>query len=177
MFDLPGSRISAQPAFPRWVAGVSTEIKYELFLRPHNLILWQVRTKGVSFGRHPPYILEIIDSNIINIIHPPMIFQTTTSCDFDAAVATAALGGRETPLRRTVRQSATRLPAPSPGKGLGKGPPIIDRRLDLCRGTVVAETHRHSADAFDPKPSFGRMGISSPIPFSNGNIPMTGGSA
>ena len=34
-------------------------------------------------------------------------------------------------------------------KRFGKGPAGVDRRLDLCCGTVVAETHAHSADAVD----------------------------
>src|SRR5580704_13244120 len=45
-------------------AGASKEM-LSRFLRLHNLILRRVRAKGVLIGRYIPYILEIIDSNII----------------------------------------------------------------------------------------------------------------
>src|ERR1700738_2391418 len=46
--------------------------------------------------------------------------------------------------RETERRQA---PRPLAGEGFGKRPPIIDGRLDLRGGAVVAETDGHLADA------------------------------
>src|SRR5215472_4422246 len=44
---------------------------------------------------------------------------------------------------------AKRRPASGAGKGLGKGPSVVDGRLDFPCGGVVAEAHGRLADAFD----------------------------
>ena len=97
-------------------------------------------------GAQPGCRITIVSSCDRHVAEP----QSTNDRRRAARVAQLlqqALLAAEKPFAQKGEAERRQAPGALAGEGLGKGPAIIHRRLDLFGGAVVAETNGHPADA------------------------------
>jgi len=98
----------------------------------------------------------------------PLTMRKTRSASRRRASSAA-----EKPLALKGETEPRQAPGALAGEGFGKGPPVIDGRLDLLCGAVVAETDGYLADALHiQQPPVGQF--SRPAPRGQGVPPGRG---